>query len=1078
MLEANGFIAIADDSPEQRVAKDGTGSLSSDRIDGPAPQVPAIPVTLDGVPELPEAEAARALLISIIECSNDAIYSVALDGIVGSWNRGAEALFGYTGREIAGKNVAILSFPARAEVMRQILDTVRQGHAIRPFDTVLLTKDGRQVDISLSVSPIRNPAGSVVGAACIAHDIGSRVDAQRRLRESEECYRAVFENAPFGMCVGGVDGRLVQVNGAFCRMLGYSAEELLSKTWGELTHPDDRGPSLLAMEQSWRAPERSLEMEKRYLHRSGEVVWARVRVSSIRGCGNALYSPVYFVVRVEDVTERRRAQDAIRETEQRFRSMADSCPTLMWVSGPEGAIQFINRAYREFGGNSLEQVEGDKWQSEVHPDDRTEYIQAYRRAALNRVPFQGEARFRRADGEWRWIASYAGPRMAPSGEFLGYVGLGLDITERKLAEQALQRSESKFRQLAENIHEVFWMITPAADEILYVSPLYERVWGRTCESLYRNPSSWMEAIHSGDRENAHALFVRQLEGEPVDSVYRIQTPDGKLKWIRDRAFPIRDGRGQLIRVAGIAEEITEQKRYEEELIRAREGADAANRAKSCFLANMSHEIRTPMNGVIGMLQLLAETELTPEQRQFAGVAESSGRTLLALIDDILDLSKIEAQKTALENRDFNLRDDIEETVQALRVQANAKGLGFDSRVASDVPPFVRGDARRLRQVLTNLISNAIKFTQRGAIGLDTLLESRGEGKATVRFAVTDTGIGIRPDQVGRLFSPFMQADESTTRRYGGTGLGLAISKQLVEMMGGRIEVESGEGRGSRFWFTVVLELVAGSRQPASPRRLERRTATPGLSGHRARVLVAEDNDTNREVALAQLQMLGYEADAVADGRLAVEALGHGSYDLILMDCQMPEMDGFEATRLIRASIDSAIPIVAMTASAMAADRRICLSAGMNDYLAKPVEMAELSEMLARWLPDSVAAPTAGRPAGEPDTATFDEKALLGRLLGDRQLAGKLLKGFLDDAPVQLNNLRRRLDAADASGARSQAHALQGAAGTAAAEGLRAVALEIERAGSAGQLDRCGELLPRAVEEFERLKSALQQTAWI
>jgi len=1045
-----------------------------------AGSVAAVSVILRDISEHQEAEQARALLASIVESSEDAIQAVKLDGTILSWNRSAEMLFGYSSEEIIGKNAAILAPPGRADEVRHCLGIVRTGCSISPFETVLQGKDGRGIDVSLSVSPIRNPAGEVVGASGTARDITERKRAERELRESQERFHRTFEHAPFGMCVTGMDGRFIQVNAALCRMLGYSEPELLDTPWEKLTHPDDLETSLQRMEQLRKEPDKCLEGEKRYIHRNGHAVWARMRISLVRDSSRGC--PLYFVVHVEDITERKRAEEALQESEIRFRVIADGCPTMMWVTDAEGGSQFINRAYREFCGATSEQVESGKWQLLVHPEDAPGYVGAFQRAVRERTAFRAEARVRRADGKWRMFGSYATPRLSPDGTFLGHVGLSSDITDRRQAEQALRSSEEKFRQLAENIREVFWMMPATADQMLYVGPAYELVWGRTCASLYQDPMSWFDSIHPDDREQARGLFARQMQGESIESEYRIRTPDGQEKWIRDRAFPIRDQAGQLIRVAGIAEEITERKRYEEELIRAREGAEAANRAKSRFLANMSHEIRTPMNGVIGMIQLLLGTSLTAEQRRYLNIAETSGRALLTLIDGILDLSKIEARKVVLENLSFDLRRSVEEVVQLLRAQAKAKGLAFRSNVSPEIPRLLGGDAHRLRQVLTNLCANAIKFTERGEVVVEAALEGRRDGRATVRFTVADTGIGIRPEQVAAIFSAFTQADDSTTRKYGGTGLGLAICKQLAELMEGTIGVDSREGCGSTFWFTAVFDLEpAGQQSPANQPQNGINRAAHGARpvGSDARILLAEDNATNREVALAQMEKLGYQVHAVTNGAEALEAVQHGRYDLVLMDCEMPVMDGFEATCRIRKSIHPAIPIIAVTADAMVSDRDRCLNAGMNDYLAKPVELEKLAEVLAKWLPASGAvAQTPGpRGRGQAD-GVFDAEAFLQRLMGDRQLAGALLRGFLQDAPSQLHKLRQRLDEADAPGARSQAHALKGAAATVAAEGLHAVALAMERAGTEGHLDRCVALLPCAMDEFERFKKTLERAGWV
>ena len=684
----------------------------------------------------------------------------------------------------------------------------------------------------------------------------------------------------------------------------------------------------------------------------------------------------------------------------------------------------------------------------------------------------------------RTLERYSTSLRNKSGGPSGRVWFFRDITERKQSELALQNSEETFRQLAENIREVFFVLTPTASETTYISPAYEQVWGRSRESLYRDPMAWQEAIHPDDVAHARLMADRQLKGESVEQEYRIRTPDRVEKWIRSRTFPVHDEAGTLVRVVGIAEETTEQKRYEGELIKARHDAEAASQAKSRFLANMSHEIRTPMNGVIGMLQLLCETDLTPEQRGYADVAQRSGRELLSLIEDILDLSKIEARKVVLEKLNFNLRETVEHVFQVMQGTAKAKGLALFSHVADDIPPLVRGDSHRLRQVLTNLLSNAIKFTERGHVILEAGVTGQCGRTVTVRFTVTDTGIGLGPAQIAALFRPFSQADSSTTRRYGGTGLGLSICKHLVEMMGGLIGVDSIEGRGSTFWFTVVKEVaVAGQRLPAAEPGHRRSGVPAGSTALRrpARILVAEDNATNREIALAQLHKLGYTASAVVNGAETIRALEDGGFDLVLMDCQMPVMDGFEATHRIRASARPGIPVIAITADAMSDDRDRCLREGMNDYLAKPVELETLAETLAKWLPACDAGPVPA-PVVEPvdgkAAAVFNVEALLRRLLGDRHLAGLVLRGFLEDMPSQLLALRARLDDADAAGTRLQSHTIKGAAATVAAESLQALALAMEQAGAAGQLEACDELMPRLVKEFERFQAGLEHAGWV
>lgn len=422
----------------------------------------------------------------------------------------------------------------------------------------------------------------------------------------------------------------------------------------------------------------------------------------------------------------------------------------------------------------------------------------------------------------------------------------------------------------------------------------------------------------------------------------------------ERAFYIR---GQLLRLREL-----------EAIMCANElaaRADEANAAKSAFLANMSHEIRTPMNGVLGMLQMVKQDDLSEENCHFLRVAENSGRVLLALINDILDLSKIEAGMLEMEALQFDLHECLSEAAELYQYQAGEKGVSFNWEATPTLPRFVVSDKVRLRQVLNNLCSNAIKFTAQGEINLAVGQIGSHNGKAILRFTVTDTGMGIPKERAASLFSPFVQADLSTTRKFGGTGLGLAICKHLVELMAGKIGFESEEGSGSTFWFTIEAELTREPRRSARPpvfkRAPEDHHTVSGIdfaakgagradSDYQARILIADDNWTNGQVALAQLTRLGYAAEIVVDGSQALERVKEGRFDLVLMDCEMPVMDGFTATEQIRRTVSPNIPILAVTAHANLEIRERCLRSGMNDFISKPVDVRLLEQTLTTWLP--------------------------------------------------------------------------------------------------------------------------------
>ncbi|MBA2269066.1 MAG: PAS domain S-box protein [Chthoniobacterales bacterium] len=990
-----------------------------------------------------------------------------------------------------------------------------------------------------------------------------RTDIERarvveELREAEQRFRSSFGDAAIGMGLVGTDGRWLQVNRSLCGILGYSERELLGKTFQDITHPDDLETDLTQVRQVLNGEIDTYQMEKRYFHKLGHVVWILLNVSLVRDYQG---SPLYFISQLQNVTKSKQAEEELRKSEARNRAVVDTATDGIITMTINGVIRSFNPAAERIFGYSVEEAVGqplrmlmperfrglhevgfrrylnggearvvgkgpvelaglrkggeefplDLSLGEIREEDDSLFtgtirdvterkraeeelrennalvqllravatssneassIEAAMQTCLDEVcaytgwplghaylrPFAEEAfanvvvptsvwhiedngrfeAFREAtektnfapgvglpgrvlaSGKPAWIpvlseapnfprakqaeesgirASFAFPVLVekdvavvleffstesqePDGqllEIMTQIGVQLGwVIERERVQEALRQSQERFELVARATDEGIWDWNIRTNEV-YFSPRWKSMLGYEDHEIESRFEKWEEMLHPDDREQALATIHTYFEGDApaYELEHRLLHKDGTYRWILARGFALRDENGVPYRMAGSHFDLTDLKRAEVAMQEAKEAAEVANRAKSDFLANMSHEIRTPMNGVIGMTELLLDTGLDEEQREFAETVRFSGEHLLMVLNDILDFSKIEAGKVRIETIDFDLRTVVEELAGTFAERAHAKGVELISLVEFDVPTALRGDPFRLRQVLTNLMSNALKFAEGGEAVLRARLVEEPDGLAVVRLEVSDSGIGMTPEQKSLLFRSFSQADTSTTRKYGGTGLGLAISKQLVELMGGEIGVESEPGKGSTFWFTLPLEkqtLEVARPSPSLPADLREMS-----------VLIVDDNATNRRILREQLISRGIRSASAEDGPHALEALRRAadrgeSYDLAILDMQMPGMDGLQLAQTIKADPSiSPVRLVMLTSVGERGDGEKARRAGIEAYLTKPVRQSELYDCLVTM----VSKPADGVPTQERSVSLVTRHSLKEKKAGFR-----------------------------------------------------------------------------------------------
>ena len=677
-----------------------------------------------------------------------------------------------------------------------------------------------------------------------------------------------------------------------------------------------------------------------------------------------------------------------------------------------------------------------------------------------------------------------------------------DVTERKQAEEARAASLSLLKATLDSTADGI-LVVDGQGQIVKWNKKFAAMWHLSETVLASQEGA--QAMESVLSQLVHPeLFVdkvRELYAMPDASSFdQLDFKDGRV--FERYSQPQKIGEIVVGRVWSFRD-ITERKQAEEKLLETNRyleeatlRAEAASVAKSQFMANMSHEIRTPMNGVMGMTGMLLDTQLDDEQRSYVEIVQSSGQALLELINDLLDLSNIEAKRLALEVLDFDLRTALDDFVELFAVRAQHKGLEFGCTIDPAVPTLLVGDSGRLRQVLVNLAGNAIKFTPAGEVFLSVSIDAETADQVTLHFEVRDTGIGVPQDKIGMIFNVFQQVDGSHSRKFGGTGLGLAISKRLVEMMGGQIGIVSEEGKGSAFWFTVLMAKQGGATGECvlpvpgefqeGQRFLGEGHAVPEDQWARYRILLAEDNIVNQQVALGVLAKLGYRVDVVANGKEAVAALEIQPYALVLMDIQMPEMDGLEATRCIRSGKSNAtnpnVPIIAMTANALQGDRKRCLEAGMDDYISKPFTKQSLIVALEKWLVVDDQ-PAVGENAGQAlaekkpscPPVIFDRHDLVSRF-DSEGLARSIVTVFLKEMPIELADLKGDIEQGNPAAVVAKAHKIKKMAARLSGLALSEVALAMEMAGQAGDLQEVRNIFPELERQFGLLQEAMAKEA--